>query len=235
MRRLIADHLWDDHNKVFANRFLPPPNGGNGSFTERIAPTSFFALAARAASNEQAAALIKHWLFNPDKFCIAPDGVPDGTNSAACYYGLPSIAADDPSFAGLGYWRGYVWAPWAQLTYWSLQEYAEEVEGAALGKRALAKQMVALMMSQWEEKGHVCENFFPFAGAGECSGDPFYHWGALAGFLGVQEAVGAGVRREDRRVQEEARGRREDHRVQETRGAIGVWDHSRGFATEILM
>ena len=27
----------------------------------------------------------------------------------------------DPAFPPLGYWRGYVWGPMAQLVYWSLQ------------------------------------------------------------------------------------------------------------------
>ena len=25
------------------------------------------------------------------------------------------------AFPPLGYWRGFVWAPWAQLTYWALE------------------------------------------------------------------------------------------------------------------
>jgi hypothetical protein len=40
-----------------------------------------------------------------------------------CYWGLPSISADDPAFPKLGYWRGYVWGPMVQLTYWGLQNY----------------------------------------------------------------------------------------------------------------
>ena len=29
----------------------------------------------------------------------------------------------DPAYPPLGYWRGYVWSPIAQLTHWSLQIY----------------------------------------------------------------------------------------------------------------
>ena len=51
------------------------------------------------------------------------DGRYKTENLGECYYGLPSISMDDPTFPPLGYWRGYVWGPMAQLTYWSLQEY----------------------------------------------------------------------------------------------------------------
>jgi hypothetical protein len=42
-------------------------------------------------------------------------------NADECYWGLPSIQRGDPAFPPLGYWRGYVWGPMAQLVYWSLQ------------------------------------------------------------------------------------------------------------------
>ena len=54
------------------------------------------------------------WLLNSTRFCISedwPSGVTDD-----CYWGLPSISADDPAFPPLGYWRGYVWGPMIQLT-----------------------------------------------------------------------------------------------------------------------
>ncbi len=39
----------------------------------------------------------------------------------------------------------------AQLTYWSLQEY-DHVPAVKSGRKALCKQMTALMLSQW--RGH---------------------------------------------------------------------------------
>ena len=38
-------------------------------------------------------------------------------NDDACYYGLPSIERSDAAFKGLGYWRGYVWGPMAQVRH----------------------------------------------------------------------------------------------------------------------
>ena len=42
-----------------------------------------------------------------------------------------SISADDPAFPALGYWRGFVWGPMAQLTFWAFREYAHVPEVAA--------------------------------------------------------------------------------------------------------
>ena len=53
------------------------------------------------------------------RFCVAPNGDFAG-NSEACWWGLPSISADDAAFPALGYWRGFVWGPMALLTYWGL-------------------------------------------------------------------------------------------------------------------
>ena len=64
--------------------------------------------------------MVSEWLLSPEHFCIAPGGDFAG-NADECYWGLPSIQRGDPAFPPLGYWRGYVWGPMAQLVYWSLQ------------------------------------------------------------------------------------------------------------------
>lgn len=117
MRQEIAK-LWDPVAGMYVNRFV-----GNGSFYRRISPTSFYALLAKAATDAQAESMVRNWLLSPEHFCIAVNGDFVG-NSNDCYWGLPSIEASDPAFPPLGYWRGYVWGPMAQLTYWSLRNYA---------------------------------------------------------------------------------------------------------------
>jgi hypothetical protein len=190
VRALIAAHLWDDARGIFANRFAIGP--GNTSFSARIAPTSFYALGARAATDEQAARVANEWLFNASRFCLSeawPAGVaPD------CWWGLPSIAADDPAYLshkdiGPGvYWRGLVWGPMAQITYWALEEYAH-VPAVAAAKAALAKQHGAMFLEQWRGFRNVCENYSPLrnSSGGGCSGTPFYSWGACSGLLALQE------------------------------------------------
>ena len=82
-RALIASHLWDQTRGIFINRFW------NGSLYPRVTPTSFYALMARAASDEQAEGIVRDWLLSPEHFCIAPTGDFQG-NHPDCYWGLPS-------------------------------------------------------------------------------------------------------------------------------------------------
>jgi putative isomerase len=150
-RRLIAANLWDPSGGIFTNRFW------NGTFYRRITPTSFYSMMAKAATDAQAEAMAKNWLLSPEHFCIAPGGDFVG-NSDDCYWGLPSIQKADPAFPPLGYWRGYVWGPMAQLTYWSLQYY-DHVPLVRTARKALCKQMTALMLSQWRTHRHPTRRF----------------------------------------------------------------------------
>ena len=59
-----------------------------------------------------------------------------------------------------GYWRGYVWGPMAQLTYWSLKEY-DHVPVVRSARKAMCKQMTAMFLNQWRLHAHICENFNP--------------------------------------------------------------------------
>ena len=113
----------------------------NESFNRRISPTSFYSMLAGAATDDQATQMVNNWLHSPEHFCIAKDGDFKG-NKDTCYWGLPSIEASDPAFPPLGYWRGYVWGPMAQLTYWSLanKNYAKN-EAVNSGRKALTKQV----------------------------------------------------------------------------------------------
>jgi hypothetical protein len=129
--------------------------------------------------------LVTGWLLNRSRFCIAPAGDFAG-NSDACYWGLPSIAASDPAFPPLGYWRGYVWGPMALLVHWSLLEY-DHLPVVRAARKALCRQMTALMLSQWRAHRHICENFSPHRNATDCSGTKFYHWGALMGLISMVE------------------------------------------------
>ena len=83
---------------------------GNASFYPRIGPTSFFSLFARAPTDEQAKRMVVEWLHSPTRFCVSPTGDMKGNNDL-CYWGLPSISADDAAGVlknDLGYWRGFV-------------------------------------------------------------------------------------------------------------------------------
>ncbi len=194
LQQQTRDTLWDDELGIFISRFASgkcPPNLTlcDHGFYRRVAPTSFFPMLGGSATDEQVQDMIVSWLFNRTRFCVTPDGDFKG-NSEDCYWGLPSISADDPAFPLLGYWRGLVWAPWAQLTYWALDEYAH-LESAVQCRKALARQMTAMMMEIWTTKRHICENFSPHKDGGrdgDCTGTRFYHWGGLAGLMSLLEA-----------------------------------------------
>ena len=106
-----------------------------------------------------------------------------------CIYPMPSISRSDSAFHDQNYWRGRIWGPMVQLVYWGLQQYADipEVDDA---RKALCAQAEALLMKEWRENNHVHENYNANFGIGcdvDEKSDPFYHWGALNGFISLLE------------------------------------------------
>eukprot|EP01043_Picozoa_sp_COSAG02_P022771 COSAG02_NODE_1193_length_13958_cov_4.939029_8_plen_147_part_00 len=110
MAALIEENLWDDSAGIYVNK-MP-----DGRWNRRVAPTSFYALQTNSSTDARVGRMMTEWFFSKQHFCISRSGDFSG-NDDACYYGLPSIERSDPAFPKLGYWRGYVWGPMAQLTY----------------------------------------------------------------------------------------------------------------------
>jgi hypothetical protein len=122
MRTLIQTEMWDEQESVFSNKFP------NGTFYPRISPTSFYPLLANASTDSQAEAIVKHWLTNRSRFCINPNYKTE--NSDTCYWGLPSISADDPAFCTTihnpsCYWRGFVWGPMTQVGWCGYSRFVQ--------------------------------------------------------------------------------------------------------------
>eukprot|EP01047_Picozoa_sp_COSAG01_P060953 COSAG01_NODE_7542_length_3158_cov_2.027460_1_plen_334_part_00 len=184
-----TQRLWDEEYGVFVSRFASgscPANltlcDNEHGFYRRISPTSVWPMLAGVATKQQAETMMQAWMLNSTRFCITPAGDFKGNDPAACYWGLPSISADDPAFPPLGYWRGFVWSPWAQLTYWALENTVyDDVASVVQTRKAMAKQMTGMMMDIWERHRHICENYSPhkFNHAnfddGDCTGTWFYH------------------------------------------------------------
>ena len=110
---LINRHMWLPELSVYSNVLL------NGSAYPRISPTSFYPMLAGIASDEQAERMVATWLTNASRFCVPkdaaawppPSGPPSERVNVTCYWGVPSISADDPQFMVAGgtsgiYWRG---------------------------------------------------------------------------------------------------------------------------------
>ena len=164
----IVAHLWDEESGAYVNR---EPGGG---WRRRVSPTSFYLLITGAPPDAHALEMVRRWPTNGTRGCVqrraaaaaeveaaaattAPPAKPPSRGGEKCFWGLPSIAADDRAFGpGRGaHWRGLVWGPMTLLTYWGLRRYDHlpEVRAARL---ALVAQHRALFLSVWRH-AHVCE------------------------------------------------------------------------------
>jgi neutral trehalase len=153
--------LWNSEAGIFLNKDLH-----TGQFSYRLSPTNFYPLLAKAATSQQAEAMIKNHLLNPKEFWGE--------------WIIPSIARDDPAFKDQNYWRGRIWGPMNYLVYLGLRNYDEpEVQ------RQFAEKSYELFLQEWKKNGHVHENYNAITGSGDDvrSSDRFYHWGALLGYI----------------------------------------------------
>ena len=163
--RAKLETLWDEKTGMFLNKNLH-----TGENSPRLSPTNFYPMLAKVATPEQAKTMIDTHLLNPDEFWGE--------------WVIPSISRNDPAFHDQNYWRGRIWGPMNYLVYLGLQNYA--VPGP---RRQFALKSYALFLKEWGEKGHVHENYNAILGIGDdlSNSDRFYHWGALLGFIALEE------------------------------------------------
>jgi hypothetical protein len=122
--------------------------------------------------------------------CHAFDGSA-GPASLPCKFGGNSIVRSDEAFFDNSYWRGRIWGPQLQLIYWALANAKyRDMPSVATVRTALVAQGKRLLLQEWDLFRQVTENYQGTSGAGEDRGnsDPFYHWGALPGFLSFLES-----------------------------------------------
>jgi len=168
--KAVNTTLWNSELGLFVNKIV------NESFCYRISPTSFYPLLAGIPSTTQALEMLQH-LYDPNEFCV---------NISACPFSMPSISRDDPAFKDNNYWRGRIWGPMNLLVYLGLSRYANITTFA---RENLTKQSAAILLKDWGTHHHVQENNNALTGEGCDVGnaDPFYHWGALHGFINLME------------------------------------------------
>jgi hypothetical protein len=166
--RSQMQRLWCDKTGMFLNRRID-----SAVFSERLAPTHFYALLADVPSDSQASRMINEHLLNENEFWGQ--------------WVLPSIARNDPAFPDQAYWRGRIWAPMNFLVYVGLRRYPKAGTTAATGLAARSSQ---LLLKEWEQHRHVHENYSPLTGQGcdRDDSDAYYHWGGLLGLIGLIEA-----------------------------------------------
>jgi len=163
-RKALAT-LWDDKSGIFLNKNLQ-----TGAFSRRLSPTNFYPLLAKAADSKQADRMIKEHLLNPAEFWGQ--------------WVIPSIARNDPAFKDQDYWRGRIWGPMNYLVYLGLRNYDQPE-----ARRQFAQKSIDLFLQDWQQKGHVHENYNAITGQGDdvTNSDRFYHWGALLGLIQYME------------------------------------------------
>lgn len=183
LKSLISSHLWDESSVAFTNAFSTNgsfnPRISPTSFypLQARAATNSQAkrMVARWLTNRSAFCVTEDGDYggNDPNGCYwglpsinaADPAFPHGYWRGAIWYHsiqcLPVVlfATHDfpvscilhftflPSLAVRG--------PMVQLTYWSLQNY-DQVPSVRSARKALAKQMAGLMMSQWDAHRHIC-------------------------------------------------------------------------------
>ncbi len=159
--------LWDEKTGMFLNKDLI-----TGQLSPRLSPTNFYPLLARAATPPQAERMVREHLQNPNEF--------------GGEFVLPSISRSDPAYKDQEYWRGRVWGPMNYLVYLGLRNYDQPAARADLARKSLN-----LFLKEWENNGHVHENYNASLGVGDDvkSSDRFYHWGALLGLIAYVEQM----------------------------------------------
>ncbi len=158
--------LWSDQAGMFLNKDLK-----TGQLSMRLSPTNFYPMLAHVATPEQTARMVKEHLLNEKEFWGE--------------WVIPSIARDDAAFKDQNYWRGRIWGPMNYLVYLGLRNY--EVRDV---RREFAQRSWNLFLREWQEHGHVHENYNAITGSGDdvTSSDRFYHWGALLGLVQYLES-----------------------------------------------
>lgn len=164
--RQALERLWDEQSGIYRNRRVD-----TGTFSQRIAPTSFYPMLAKAPTQAQAERMLREHFYNSEEFWGE--------------WILPSIARNDPAYADQDYWRGRIWGPMNFLVYLGLRNY-----DLPQARKDLAEKSAKLLLKEWLKKGHVHENYNGDTGEGCDVGnsDAFYHWGGLLGMIALIEA-----------------------------------------------
>ncbi len=158
--------LWDEQTGIYRNR-----RTDTGESSERLSPTNFYALLAKAPTQAQAGRMMQEHYFNPEEF--------HGE------WVIPAIARNVPGFKDQEYWRGRIWGPMNFLVYLGMRNY-----DLPAARKDLAERSLKLLMKSWESDHAIYENYNALTGAGNDvrSSDAYYHWGALLGVISLLES-----------------------------------------------
>lgn len=167
--------LWDEKSGIYKNK-----RTDTGAFSQKLSPSNFYPLLAKAPTQEQAKRMINEHLLDSSEF-----------------YGewmMPSISKNDPAYNDQDYWRGRIWGPMNFLVYLGLCNY--DLPDA---KKIMAEKSERLFMDNVRLNGYVYENYNGITGnvsnpsEGRSMGDNYYHWGGLLGLIAILESASQGL------------------------------------------
>lgn len=161
----VLRSLWSDEKGIFLNK-----RTDNNTFSDVITPVNFYPLLTGVPTQAQAERMIKEHYFNPAEF--------------SSEWVMSSVSRNNPAFSDQNYWRGRIWAPMNFLVYVGMSNY-----NLPEAKKDLISKSNELLMRNWFEKKSVNENYNAITGYADdvTNSDPYYHWGALLGFMSFIE------------------------------------------------
>lgn len=157
--------LWDEANGFFYNY-----KTDDCTFSRRIGPTNFYALMAKAATQQQYDRMMEEHFFNTDEF--------------AGKWILPAIGRNCKGYQDNDYWRGRIWAPLNFLTFIGMLKYPKDA-----ARTRLVEGSLELLRYEWTTERHIHENYNAETGDGDDvkNSDKFYHWAGLLGYMSLIE------------------------------------------------
>ncbi len=164
---LVNGKLWDERRGTWLNAHW------SGELDPVLVPMHFFPITAGIAPHDRAERFINEHLVND--------------NELWGEYVIPTVSRSEPSYKDQDYWRGKIWAPTNFLVGEGLLRCGRFDVWDQLVSRGLN-----LLLRAWREKGVVGENYNATTGEAGKPGthsDPFYHWGALLAYMGVERIV----------------------------------------------
>ena len=166
LKRKINDALWCEELGIYLNKYW------NGVFSKVLSPTLFYPLLAGIVPPKRARRMVEEHLLNEKEFWGE--------------YVIPSVSRNHPAFKDQEYWRGRIWAPMNYLVTEGLRRY-----GFYDVSYLVAEKSLRLFLREWREETHVHENYNAISGDGDdvISSEPVYTWGALLGYLPIQELI----------------------------------------------
>lgn len=157
--------MWSEEAEMFLNL-----RTDTGELSRRIAITNFLALLADGVTDEQKAKIAKRYFYNEEEFFGE--------------YMMPVVSKRDLAYAQQLGFRGRIWPPLNFLVYRALRHAKMNKEC-----RLLAEKSARMIVREWREFGHVHENYHAVTGygCGENASECLYHWGALLGYIALED------------------------------------------------